>query len=354
MIVAENARPELSEFRSLMARVDAFLNEEAKTNNEIRNSSGGRSLEPIVRDAAQECAKGTPFEGKIKLFSGGRFPDIVAARFYGIEVKSTNKDHWTSIGSSILESTRIEDVDRIFLTFGKLGDPIEFRSRPYEECLSGIAVTHYPRYQIDMTLKSGETIFDKMGIAYEDLRKMDDPVPPVAEYYKSQLKPGQSLWWASNVNETAAPATVRTWTALSPGEKHYYEACAYAYFPNSLLSNSIYKYSDMALWLATQCGVVHTSVRDSYSAGGQVEQKDEAGIIHLMPRIFQNVSDHIDTLVSILQVTPPEDLRGFWGEPIEKNRILQWVRLVIQEEVPSKKDVSKSVLIRILKDNHVI
>ena len=181
MIVAENARPELAEFRSLMERVDAFLTEEAKTNEYIRNSSGGRSLEPIVRDAAQECAKGTPFEGRITLVSGGRFPDIVAARYYGIEVKSTNKDHWTSIGSSILESTRIEDVDRIFLTFGKLCDPIEFRSRPYEECMAGIAVTHYPRYQIDMALGSGETIFDKMGIPYEELRRMDDPVPPVAE-----------------------------------------------------------------------------------------------------------------------------------------------------------------------------
>ena len=354
MIVAENAKPKESEFRSLMERVDAFLNEEAKTNDDIRKSDGGRSLEPIVRDAAQECAKGTPFEGRIKLFSGAHFPDIVAAKYYGIEVKSTNKDHWTSIGSSILESTRINDIDRIFLTFGKLGDPIEFRSRPYEECLSGIAVTHYPRYQIDMTLKRGETIFDKMGISYDDLRKKDDPVPIVAKYYKSQLKPGQSLWWVGDMKEAAAPPTVKTWNSLSVEEKHYYEACAYVFFPGSLLSNSIYKYSDMALWLATQCGIVHTSVRDSYSAGGQVAQKDEKGIFHMMPRIFQNVSDHIETMISILLNIPSNELSGFWGQPIEKNRILQWLRLVIHEEDDSKKAVSKSVLLRILKDNHII
>ena len=75
------------------------------------------------------------------MVSGASFPDIVAKKYYGVEVKSTIKNQWKSIGSSILESTRDQNVERIYLTFGKLGKPVAFRSRPYEQFLSGISVT---------------------------------------------------------------------------------------------------------------------------------------------------------------------------------------------------------------------
>lgn len=351
MIVAEDSRPKISEFSDLMRNVDIFLNKEAKTNRSIQLTSGGHDLEPIVRDAAQECAKGTPFEGKITLVSGGRFPDIVAANYYGVEVKSTLQDHWTSIGSSILESTRISGVERIFITFGKLGRPIEFLSRPYEECLSGIAVTHYPRYQIDMTLKPGETIFDKMGITYDQLRKMDNPVAPVAEYYRGRLRPGESLWWAGNQVETEVPATVKLWSSLQASEKDLYEAYAYVYFPECIMGKGNRKYSRMVLWLATQKGIINSNVRDSFSAGGQWALKDESGTFHQMPAVFTKVREHIDYFQDIILNTPKDVLREFWGETIESNRIKQWVRLVIREEASEgNKRLAKSVLNRIFID----
>jgi hypothetical protein len=49
-----------------------------------------------------------------------------------------------------LETTRVEDVDRIYMMFGKLNKPVEVRFRPYECCLYEVAVTHSPRYLIDM------------------------------------------------------------------------------------------------------------------------------------------------------------------------------------------------------------
>ena len=190
MIISENKKPPLEDFQDLMMKTDTMLNVEAKGRELYYKGRNGTQLEEDVYDALSRCALHTPFEGTIQLVSGASFPDIVANRFYGVEVKSTNKNHWKSIGSSILESTRNQNVERIFLTFGKLGAPVAFKSRPYEECLSGISVTHYPRYQIDMELGKGETIFDKMGISYDTLRKMDNPVAPVSQYYKKQLKPG--------------------------------------------------------------------------------------------------------------------------------------------------------------------
>lgn len=152
MIISENRKPPLSLFRDIMTRTDVILNADAARREDYYSKRSGKAVEQDVYEAVCEAAMKTEFEGTIQLVSGASFPDIVANKYYGVEVKSTEKDHWTSIGSSILESTRNADVERIYLTFGKLGKPVQFLSRPYEDCLSGIAVTHYPRYQIDMTL----------------------------------------------------------------------------------------------------------------------------------------------------------------------------------------------------------
>ena len=171
MIVSVNPKPSIAEFADLMKKTDDLLNYDATQRPTYYAHRGGNPLEDDVHSALEECAKGTVFENTIEKISGQKFPDIVAARFYGVEVKSTKDNHWTSTGSSILETTRVADVERIYMTFGKLGgNPIEFLSKPYEKCLSGIAVTHMPRYLIDMRLKDGETIFDKIGIEYDVLR----------------------------------------------------------------------------------------------------------------------------------------------------------------------------------------
>lgn len=203
MILSDNGRAELTQFHSLMRKLDAALNSDAQKRESYYVGRTGLKLEHDVYDALCDCAIGTPFQHSIQLISGASFPDIVLGQRYGVEVKSTEKDKWTSTGSSILESTRNQDVQRIYMTFGKLGRPVQFLSKPYEQCLSGIAVTHYPRYLIDMRLNEGETIFDKMGIPYDELRQMEEPATAVAEYYRSRLKDGEQLWWTgTNIENT--------------------------------------------------------------------------------------------------------------------------------------------------------
>jgi len=358
MIVAENPKPSLLEFQSLMKDVDTLLNKDALIRPDYYASKSGITLEPDIRDAAIECSKGTKFEGSITLVSGSSFPDIVAAKYYGIEVKSTQSNHWTSIGSSILESTRVADVERIYLTFGKLGKPVQFLSKPYEECLSGIAVTHYPRYQIDMTLKQGQSIFDKMGIAYDTLRSMDNPVEPVAAYYKSKLREGESLWWAGNAVdsvEASVPPTVRIWSTLPAEEKRYYETLFYVFFPECIMSSSTSKYSRLTLWLATQRSIIHSNVRDSFSAGGQVMMPTLDNIYVKMPRIFANIQKQATSIAEILVNTEPQSLYGYWEEPIDNNRIKQWIRMVIREgSSDSEKRTAQSILSRIFIDAGVL
>ncbi len=328
MIVSENRAPSLDEFRSLMARTDALLNEEASGREAYYRGRNGTQLEEDVLDALTRCAAQTPFDGSIRLVSGAAFPDIVADRLYGVEVKSTNKNHWKSIGSSILESTRDQNVERIFLTFGKLGAPVAFRSRPYEECLSGISVTHYPRYQIDMELGAGETIFDKMGIPYDTLRQMENPVVPVSHYYRQTLRPGQSLWWAAdaNVEETAAPPTVRLWNTLSSAEKNYYTVQGYAFFPE-ILGHSNTKYQRFALWLATNCSIINTNIRDQFSAGGKVDIVTANGVYERMPAAFGRIQRYKDLIVETIISTSPEILKERWElDVLPADRLRYWCR----------------------------
>lgn len=330
MIYSENPEPSLKDFTCLMERTDKFLNDEAKTHESYYSNRNDQKLEEDVCRALTESAKGTVFENSIHLVSGAKFPDIVAHDFYGVEVKSTISNHWTSTGSSILESTRIPSVERIFMTFGKLGSPIEFRSKPYEECLSEIAVTHYPRYRIDMNLKKGETIFDKMGIPYDELRKMDNPVVPVSKYYKSKLKPGESLWWASESNDTTeetVPFTVKLFSVLDREEKDNLRVLLTVFFP-SILGNGQSKYDNPSLWLLTHKGIISTHIRDEFSAGGKIDLPTKAGILIKMPAVFGRIEKHRDLIEETLSLSSTEALSENWGVLVDnKNRLGQWIDL---------------------------
>lgn len=339
MIISENSRPEFIEFQTLMKKTDCLLNKLAKDNANYFKKREGTALEEDVFGALNECAKGTKFEKTIILISGAQFPDIQVKKFYGVEVKSTKKNHWTSIGSSILESTRIADVSRIYMTFGKLGDPVEFRSRPYEDCLSEIAVTHYPRYKIDMELKKGETIFDKIKIPYDELRKMDNPVAPVSKYYKSQLQPGESLWWTSDqkIEEQYVAPTIRLYSYLSTEEQEELKVRLYTMFPQ-ILGNKIDKYNKPALFLISRYGVVNPSFRDMFSAGGQIPFPLNNGKQIKMPAAFGRIAKHKELINEILEETPNQILAENWGVKYidENDKLSQWCHLCASEYATTK------------------
>lgn len=347
MIVSVNPKPSMPEFVSLMKNTDKLLNHDALQRPKYYAGRGGNPLEDDVKAALDECAKGTAFENTIEKISGQKFPDIVAARFYGVEVKSTKDNHWTSTGSSILESSRIADVERIFMTFGKLGgNPIEFLSRPYEECLYGIAVTHMPRYLIDMRLRKGETIFDKMGVPYDELRMMDNPVAPVSKYYRSQLKDGESLWWAGDSVDEAVSAKIRIWGKVSAEEKRRYTTYGCVNYPEVFRGD----YDRYALWLTSQ-GVVDPHIRDQFSAGGQEVLRLSSGEQMKFPGVYRRVKDQMDYFLHLMSIKDmPLLLESQRANGAEMLRRLQsWCDVASQEaaknpRTPIAYDVSYDAL----------
>lgn len=77
------------------------------------------------------------------------FPDIAIGNF-GVEVKFTTNDTWRSVANSILETNRIESVEKIYLVFGKMGGKPEVRWGDYEQSVIHVRTSHVPRFEVEL------------------------------------------------------------------------------------------------------------------------------------------------------------------------------------------------------------
>jgi len=342
MVISTNPKPDLKDFVSLLKNTTDALNTDVSTKEEYFISKAGNKLEGIVCEAMRHIAKGSQFEGTIELISGQRFPDIVANRFYGVEVKSTTQNHWKTTGNSVLESTRVADVERIYMFFGKLAKPVEFRYRPYEECLADIVVTHSPRYLINMNLNDGETIFDKLSLPYDTLRTMENPIRPIVDYYKAQLKDGEELWWmdSGKVSEEAASnIAIRLWNNISAEERNSIAIGAMACFPE-LFGKHKNKYKRLAVWLVSKYGIVSPSLRDSFTAGGQFNFDFKGVPYKNVPKVFEHlINSAEDVFIYLLNQSNFELSHYWWNARVnDKNKIMTWIELVSEHSKTNKFD----------------
>ena len=258
--------------------------------------------------ALHEVAPQTPFRPEeIKLFSGAKFPDIQAEQYYGVEVKTTASDTWKSVGSSIVESTRIEDVSMIYMLFAKLGgDFAEFRCKPYEDCLDNISLTLQPRYQIDMELeeKKRENIFQKMKIDYNSFRILEEKekIQKVRTYFRSTAKEGYEMpWWIGDEeSEASVPMTIRFLNDLSLEEKKQITVRMFILFPELFSNQGKTKYKRAALWLCSRQALICSNIRDFFTAGGQVTEIGTHHFDHAVPQILKRLYDSKDEVIALL------------------------------------------------------
>lgn len=332
MLISSNRNPSFKEFSDLINRTINFMNQEVHTcpdREKYYRSRNGAKLEEDVFEVLSIQARGTAFEGTIQLVSNRSFPDIVAAKYYGVEVK-TSKKGWRSVGSSIMESSRIQDIEHICLFFGKLDEDVEFRARPYEDCLSDIVVTHSPRYSIDMDLTDGFTIFEKMDTEYDVFRNSEAPIDVVKNYYRSTLKSGQDLWWMTN-NEQALSPVVQLWNTLSSDERRYYQIQGFCWFPEIFGNQQRTKYNRFALWLTTENGIVPTSLRDIYSAGGRDSITVHGKTIENQPQVIVQLSHSVQAVRKEILNADSAWIKEMWKVSHVydgKDRIIQWIELV--------------------------
>lgn len=344
MIISRNNQALKEQFVLLLEATKAHLKQDSILRQDYYLSRGGVALEEDIFKSMKLHSKGTKFEGSIEIVSGQKFPDIIANNYYGVEVKTSKNQHWKSTGNSVLESTRISSIDKIYLFFGKLCAPVDFKFRKYEECLHEVAVTHSPRYLIDMKLKEEDTIFSKLGIDYDDLRTRKNPIKPIVDYYRSKLKQGEELWWMDN--DKALNFTIRQWSNLTEDEKNQKRIEAFSLFPE-IFSKSSKKYLQLSSWLVSKYGIISPSLRDSFTAGGRVLISINGKDVKF-PRIFGHLLENKKAIKTLIESKTSEELNRFWQvNVIDQDKTQLWASLVVnnsQIELKYKNDLLKLLL----------
>jgi len=333
MIISERTDKDKVDFENLLINSHLAIEHEAESDPKYFLQRTAIDFENDVFDSLCEVAKGTDFDKTIHLISGHKFPDIVVSDFYGVEVKTTKQNYWKSTGNSVLESTRVDNVERIYIFFAKLTDPLGFKYRLYQDCLYDIAVTHSPRYLIDMELGEGESIFNKIGLSYDELRTQDNPIKSIVSYYRSIAKRGEEPWWmdSGETPELLLKPTVSLWSNLSSEEQTFLRNEAMARFPE-IFSRSGSKYQNLASWLAARHGIVDSSLRDRFSAGGKVNIEVNNHIYNDLPRVFLHLKNNAVEIIEAVKRIPSEEAKYYWDlpfEPTNDQKILEWTKKLI-------------------------
>lgn len=326
-------------FVDFMDKTETRLNEIASMSPKEFSSLTAFQLEALSVESMKEICSSTPFRREeIRLVSGQSFPDIVAETYYGVEVKSTQSDTWKSTGSSIIETTRNKNVERIYMLFGKLGGVPKVKCKPYEECLYDITVTHSPRYLIDMNISHENTIFSKMRTSYDDLRKSCKPIAQVRKYYRDKAKKenrNEMPWWIDEVEDlknqpnrfyTESNMMIRHITSLTQDEKKKIIMQLYVLFPQCMIESL---YLEPAMWLVAYHGVVCHNMRDNMSAGGKAKYLNNRKLRNPVPAIVKNflqyskvIKTEIEDMYAEIDVYNPtlllkNDLFLAWVEQVD-------------------------------------
>lgn len=329
MLISHNTGIEISDFEQLLMLTTNALQSTSINETKRYLKLLGNKLESEVYDIMCDCSKNTPFEGTIELISGQKFPDIIASNFYGVEVKSTKQNHWKTTGNSILESTRLDGIKRIYMLFGKIHEPIEFKCRPYEDCLYDVVVTHSPRYAIDMNLNNGQTIFDKIKLDYNEVRQSPNPIKPFKEYYRNKLQDGQELWWLENEEYKPSSIVFKVWNSLTHKEKEEFIIKGYSFFPE-ILGKQQSKFDKFTLWLSVQKRIICPNVRDLFTAGGRENIIVENISLTSLPKVLVKFIKNIDLIIQEFISTDIETINDIWRTQIEtKNEIYkEWIKKI--------------------------
>lgn len=318
----------VEEFESLLDLLAQRLGEE------IRRSTQHHSPQAFQQRALQllkilATDKGLEVD---PTFHPSAFPDIRANGF-GIEVKTTSKDSWQSVGNSVFEGQRDESVEHVYVLFGKMGGMPGVRWGRYGDRITHVRISHAPRFVIEMDRDS--SLFEIIEIAYEDFARLspEDKMSHIREYSRGRLQPGDKLWWledrpaeqsAGTEPDRTLPLTVRLYINLTPEEKIKIRAEAALLCPEIVKpSRSHGKYNNVALFAFTHRGVVCLQARDLFSAGSVAMRRNPERGGNYILRALQDIQEEIREAAREL---PDELIEEYWGTPVPpEDRIAEWL-----------------------------
>lgn len=345
MIISKKIESLNEIIEQILNKTATYLEEECIKSSDLSKISGV-AFEKVVCDGLNKISIGTKFQDTFEQTSKNAFPDLISKilekNWYGIEVKTSQKD-WKSFGNSIFEKTRIDHLDdRIYLFFGRFQPDFECKWAKYEECIDKINITHSPRYQINMEIleKNELTVFHKMGTSYKYFRDSTaaERMEMLRKYKKREVGQNIALWWLPNSDEVSddqdSKLLIKLYSDLSINERKMIKVQILVLFPE-VFSNNPKKYNKVLTWLASHHGVVSKNLRDIFTAGGKWEYIFNDGkTITKIPRIYKHISENKNEISTYLNAASSEDLQDFWcfdDENVKvdfQQKLETWIKLV--------------------------
>ena len=307
----------VEEFENILNVVVERLSSEVRQDRSIHAPA---EFEARVRDILKEVAslQGLAVD---PTFHPHAVPDMRANGF-GVEVKTTTKDSWLSVGNSVFEGMRDPNVKQIYIVFGKMGGLPSVRWGRYEDRITHVRISHAPRFVLEMDREA--SIFAKMAISYEDFAKLsaDSKMDHIRRYSRARLAPGERLWWLEDENSQGVPLKVELYMRLSKAKKAVLRAEGALLFPQIVQGGRVQdKYVDVAFFFLTYNNVFCPQTRDLYSAGSAAGPARGGNYVQ---RALHNIQKE---MLSAAERLPSELFVEYWGADVEpQNRINEWLR----------------------------
>lgn len=250
------------------------------------------------------------------------FPDI-SANGFGVEVKSTNKDSWLSVGNSVFEGMRDPNVKNIYIVFGKMGGMPSVRWGRYEERITHVRISHAPRFVIEMDRDA--SLFQKIDLSYDEFAQLppEDKMQHIRQYSRNRLKPGERLWWLEDENSQGKNIEVRLYMGLTQVEKRRLRAEGTLLFPKVVGGSRVRdKYTEAAFFFLKYHNIFCPQTRDLFSAGS-VAGKERGG--NYLLRALQKIQGEMRRAARDLDT---ELFEEYWEASIDdpNERIREWLR----------------------------
>jgi hypothetical protein len=307
------------EFEALLDIAAARLGEDVRSGTQYHSPL---EFEKRVFAVMQEIAKdkGIAID---PTFHPHAFPDIRANGF-GIEVKTTTKDSWLSVGNSVFEGMRDPTVKQIYVVFAKLGGMPSVKWGRYEDRITHVRISHAPRFVLEMDKESSLFGPGKIEVPYDDFCNLppEGKMQHVRNYSRGRLKSGERLWWLEDQDSPGKPLEVRLYMSLTQKEKIKFRAQAALLNPEIFAGGRVKeKYNDVAFFLLEYHNVFAPQTRDLFTAGSVVG-KERGG--NRLLRSLQNIEAAI---IQAAEDLPSAVIEKYWGEAIEpRDRIKEWLK----------------------------
>jgi hypothetical protein len=327
-------RTEGDAFDELLDDTIRELNTQNEESPFIANGNFWSQFEVLSHNAMMTVQRRFPYkqynEWEIRLLSGAVFPDIVAkiteTQSFGVEVKTTQGHNWRTLGGSIMEGTRIPNIERINVLFARL-NPFVVRTKRFDECIADVAITHSPRYIIDFDIQPNETIFDKIGINYNVIASSDEPFEFFRAYFQDRARrENKYLWFIASRREEAEMQEypsyeLKFFSDLQEVEKRELEAQMMVLHPHIFTSRADYKAS--VTWLLKK-GILYPNIRDSFSGG---ENCTLHGV--RVSSKFRRLKENMQSIITYVNTIPiPKDIYDVYNSDKSDDIFQEWKRKV--------------------------